>query len=92
MSKTESDMSLNFTDEQKRSIEAVIANTHKIKLDQEALKEDIDAVANKIGIKAAELKSLVTLVISEREKGGVIDKKEQHLELAKQLLNSNESG
>jgi hypothetical protein len=76
----------SLTPENKKSIEALIQNMQKIKLDQEAVKDDLSAIAAKIGCKPGALSALVSLIMKEQEKGGVISEKEKHLELAKQFF------
>lgn len=72
----------------RKQIESLVENTLRLKLDQEALKEDFEAVAQAMGCKATAVRGLVALVIQERNKGGVLEEKERHLDWARQVLDS----
>ena len=61
---------IRITPEIAKSIEDLIFQQKNIARDQEALKEALTAVAEKLGIKSGELKGRITMIIKEEEKGG----------------------
>ncbi len=72
--------------EHKKAILAIIGNKNQIKLDQEALKDDVKALSEKLGISVGEINAIVNIVSQEQEKGGVILSKTKQLNLAEQVL------
>lgn len=77
---------IKLTTESIKALEALVYNFRKIKLDQEAFNEDVKAIASKINGKPGDVKEMVNSIIQEQDKGGVIEKKEQKLDLIKQVL------
>lgn len=75
-----------LTKEIKRSIEAIVANKKKIALDQEALKEDIEATAQKLGVKKGVLSRRIDLIIKEEEKGGEVKSKSDDIEFVEKYF------
>lgn len=82
-------LDFQLTKEHRQAIMAVVQNTERMKLDKEAITEDVKAIAAKIGCKPAEVNAMVTVIIQEREKGGVIQARERSLELARQILDGD---
>ena len=77
---------ITLTKEHVKMIQGVILNMRRIKMDQEALSEDIKGVASKLNVKPGEIKEMASWIIQEEEKGGVIDAKEKKLELIRQVF------
>ena len=75
-----------LTPEHMKMIQALIYSQTKIKMDQEALAQDVKAVAQKTNLKPGEVKEMINWIIQEQEKGGVIDAKEKKLEFMRQIL------
>jgi hypothetical protein len=75
-----------LTDEHKKMIMALVGNKNQLKFDQEAIRDDTKAIADKLGIKTGEVNRIVSLVIQEQEKGGAIKDVENILDLANQVL------
>lgn len=84
--KNGSDPVRTLTEEHKKSIMALVGNKNQIKMDQEAIRDDTKAIADKLGIKPGEVNRIVSLVIQEQEKGGAIRDVENILDLANQVL------
>lgn len=78
-----------LTDEHRKAIMAIVHNKVQIKLDQEAIRDDTKAVAEKLGLKTTDLNKIISLVITEQEKGGAIQEQENIADLANQVLNRN---
>jgi len=78
--------SFQLTKEHVGMLQSLVYHNQKIKLEQEAYSDDIKAVAAKLGIKPGEVKEMVGWLIQEQEKGGVLESKEQKLELVRQVL------
>lgn len=81
-----SDGRVHITDDVRKAIEYVIDKMAKVKMEQEAIKEDINAIAAKMGSKPAQVKGIINLVIKEQEKGGVIIEEEQRLDWTREVL------
>lgn len=78
--------SIVLTTEQKKSLLAIAENKNRLKLDQEAIKDDVKAVSEKLGISVGEINEIVNIIMKEQEKGGVILAKTKTLSLAEQVL------
>lgn len=83
-------MNFNLTPEHRQAIMAIVYNTEKTKLDKEAIKDDVAALAAKIGCKPTDVNGMVSVIIQEREKPGVIEAREKSLELARQVLDGQD--
>lgn len=77
---------LHITDEVRKAIGFVIDKMGQVKLAQEAIKDDINAISAKMGVKPARVKAIINLVIKERETGGVLIEEEQRLEWTREIL------
>ena len=75
-----------LTEEHKKMILALVGNKNQIKMDQEAIRDDTKAIADKLGLKTGEVNRIVSLVIQEQEKGGAIKDVETVIDLANQVL------
>lgn len=82
----DSDGRVHITAEVQEAIQYVIDKTHKIKMENEARKEDVKAIAAKMGCKPAQVEHIVKLVIREQEKGGVIAEEEERLGMTREVL------
>lgn len=78
--------SLQLTKEHVDMLQNLIYHQQRIKLEQEAYADDVKGVAAKLNVKPGEVKEMVSWLIQEQEKGGVIEAKEQKLELIRQVL------
>jgi hypothetical protein len=81
-----------LTEEHKKMILALIANKNQLKMDGEAIRDDTKAIADKLGLKTGEINRVVTLVSQEQEKGGALNKLENVIDLANQVLGQVDSG
>lgn len=77
---------LVLTKEHVKIIQSITLSMRRIKMDQEALAEDIKAAATKLNIKVGDVKEMANLIIQEEDKGGVIDSKERKLDMIRQLF------
>lgn len=75
-----------LTEEHKKMLMALVGNKNQIKMDQEAIRDDTKAIADKLGIKPGEVNRIVSLVVQEQEKGGAIRDVENIIDLANQVL------
>ena len=82
----ESHAEIILTSEHMKMVQSLVYHVLRIKLEQEALSEDVKAVAQKMDLKPGEVKEMVTWIIQEQEKGGVLSAKEKKLEFARQVL------
>ena len=78
-----------LTEEHKKMFLAIVANKSQIKMDQEAIKDDIKAVSEKLGIKVGDVNKVVSLISKEQEKGGAIESENNIVSLAEQVLGSD---
>lgn len=69
-----------------KMIESLIINMNRIKLDQEALADDVKAVAAQMNMKPAGVKEIAGWIMKEQEKGGVLDEKEKKIDLVRKVL------
>lgn len=76
-----------LTKELKKSIEDIIYQKKSIARDQEALKEAIEAVAEKLGVKKGVLTRRVNLIIKEEEKGGEVLSQTTDIEFVEKYFN-----
>lgn len=77
---------LHITDEIRKSIEYVINEKDKLKMQQDAIKEAITAIAAKMGCKPKQVSGIIDLVIKEQKEGGVLPQEEQRLEWTREVL------
>lgn len=77
---------LKLTKEHVKVIQGITMSMRRLKMDQEALAEDIKGAAAKLNIKSGDVKEMANLIIQEEDKGGVIDAKEKKLDMIKQLF------
>lgn len=77
---------IKITPEIAKSIEDLIFQQKNIARDQEALKEALTAVAEKLGIKSGELSGRIKMIIKEEEKGGEIKSKTQQIDFVEEYF------
>ena len=77
---------VKITPEIAKSIEDLIFQQKNIARDQEALKESLGAVAEKLGIKPGELSGRIKMIIKEEEKGGEIKSKTQQIDFVEEYF------
>ncbi len=82
------EMIRTLSTEHKKMIMGLVENKNQIKRDQEMVKDDTKAIADKLGIKTGEMNKIVSLIIKEQEKGGAIQLEENILDLATQVLDA----
>ena len=87
---TSSDIVL--TVEHVKMIQSLVYSMQKIKMDQEALSEDVKAVAQKLNVKPGEVKEMASWIIQEQEKGGVLSAKEKKLDFARHFFSFIDGG
>lgn len=75
-----------ITPEIAKSIEDLIFQQKNIARDQEALKEALAVVAEKLGIKPGELSGRIKMIIKEEEKGGEIKSKTQQIDFVEEYF------
>lgn len=75
-----------LTREHVKAIQSLILSMKRIKMDQEALAEDIKALGAKMNVKPGEIKEMASWIMQEEEKGGVIDAKEKKLDIIRQVF------
>ena len=86
-SNTEEEIQQKMTPEIQKSIDDIIYQKKSIARDQEALKEALTAVAERLGIKAGVLNSRISLIIKEEEKGGEVKSKENDIQFVEDYFN-----
>ena len=80
----------SLTKDIKKSIEDIIYQKKSISRDQEALKEAIEAVAERLGVKKAVLRRRIDLIVKEEEKGGEVKSKSDDIEFVEKYFGINE--
>lgn len=83
---TGGDNEVKITPEIAKAIEDLIFQQKNIARDQEALKESLAAVAEKLGIKSGELSGRIKMIIKEEEKGGEIKSKTQQIDFVEEYF------
>ena len=58
----------------------------RLKLAQAQMREDLKAVADRLGMKSAELNRIVRLATQERERGNVLAHEKALIEVAEQVV------
>ena len=79
-------MGVQVTVEHKKVLKSILDSMEKIKMDQEALKEDKKALADKMGVKPAIINKITSLMKKEQEEGGVLRQERNTLDLIEQAL------
>ena len=74
-----------LSEHDRAAITAIIETKIRIKLAQGQAREDVKAVADKLGMKPSELNKIVSLALREREKGNVLAHEKALIEVAEQI-------
>ena len=75
-----------LSEHDRAAITAIIETKVRIRLAQGQAREDVKAVADKLGMKPAELNKIVSLAMREREKGNVLLHEKALIEVAEQVV------
>jgi len=75
-----------LSEHDRAAVTAIIETKIRIKLAQGQAREDVKAVADKLGMKPSELNKIVSLAMREREKGNVLLHEKALIEVAEQLV------
>ena len=75
-----------LSEHDRAAITAIIETKVRITLAQGQAREDVKAVADKLGMKPAELNKIVSLAMREREKGNILLHEKALIEVAEQLV------
>ena len=75
-----------LSEHDRAAITAIIETKVRIKLAQGQAREDVKAVADKLGMKPGELNKIVRLAMQERERGNVLRHEKALIEVAEQLV------
>ncbi|MEN3355073.1 MAG: hypothetical protein V7640_3231 [Betaproteobacteria bacterium] len=75
-----------LSEQDRQAITAIIESKYRIKLAQDQAKEDLKAVAEKLGLKSSELNRIVKLATQERERGNVLVHEKALIEVAEQVF------
>ena len=70
----------------RQAIGAIIETKYRIKLAQDQAREDLKAVAEKLGMKSSELNRIIRLAMQERERGNVLMHEKALIEVAEQVV------
>lgn len=79
-----SEMLLTLGADHKKTLQAIIESERRIKLDKEAITDDVKALAEKLGIKPGDVKGWVTLIMKEEDSGGQIQKMKNTIDIVEQ--------
>jgi hypothetical protein len=79
-----SEMLLTLSGDHKKTLQAIIENERRIKNERETTADDIKALAEKLGIKPADVKGWVNLIIKEEDSGGQIQKMKNTIDIVEQ--------
>ena len=74
-----------LSEHDRAAITSIIETKVRITLAQGQAREDVKAVADRLGMKPAELNKIVRLAMREREKGNVLAHEKAMIEVAEQL-------
>jgi hypothetical protein len=70
----------------REAIGAMIEAKYRMKLAQDQMREDVKAIAERLGMKSSELNRIVRLAMRERERGNVLQHEKALIELAEQIF------
>lgn len=72
------------------AFKAIAASKTRIALDQEAVSDDIKALAERLGWKTKKVSSVLATMKKEEQQGGIIKESEEVLDFTRQILNIEE--
>lgn len=72
-----------LTAEHMKSVRFIINETRKMEDSKEQLKNDVKALADKLGMKAAKVNKIIGLIRKEEEEGGIVQEQSTILELVR---------
>ena len=75
-----------LSENDRQAIGAIIDSKYRIKLAQDQAREDLKAVAEKLGMKSSELNRIIRLAMQERERGNVLVHEKALIEVAEQVV------
>ena len=75
-----------LSEHDRSAVAAIIETRVRIKLAQGQAREDVKAVAERLGMKPSELNKIVRLAMQERERGNVLAHEKAMIEVAEQLV------
>ena len=75
-----------LSEHDRAAITTIIETRIRIRLAQGQAREDVKAVADRLGMKPSELNKIVRLAMQEREKGNVLMHEKALIEVAEQLV------
>jgi hypothetical protein len=75
-----------LSDHDRHAITGIIESKYRIKLAQDQAKEDVKAVAEKLGMRSSELNRIIKLAMQERERGNVLVHEKALIEVAEQVF------
>jgi hypothetical protein len=75
-----------LSEHDRAAITALIETRIRIRLAQGQAREDAKAIADKLGMKPAELNKIVSLAMRERERGNVLAHEKALIEVAEQVV------
>jgi len=75
-----------LSEQDRAAIRAVIETKMRIKLAQGQVREDMKAVADRLGMKPSELNKIISLAMRERERGNVLAQEKALIEVAEQIV------
>jgi hypothetical protein len=75
-----------LADHDRQAIAAIIESKYRIKLAQDQAREDLKVVAEKLGMKSAELNRIIKLAMQERERGNVLMHEKALIDVAEQIV------
>jgi hypothetical protein len=70
----------------RNAVKAIIQGKERVKLVQSQLREDVKVIAERLGMKPAELNRVVRLAMQEQEKGNVLLHEKALIEVAEQVV------
>lgn len=83
-------LGVQITSEHRKALRAILDNMEKIKMDNEALKEDKKALADQMNVKPAIINKITSIMKKEQEEGGVLRQERNTLDLIEQVLEQSE--
>ena len=75
-----------LSENDRQAIGAVIESKYRIKLAQDQAREDLKAVAERLGMKSSELNRIIKLAMQERERGNVLLHEKALIDVAEQIV------
>lgn len=78
-----------LTKEHIASFKAISSSKTRLKLEQEAIGDEVKALSTKLGWPAKKINSVIAMMVKEQEKGGALQESSEVVDTVEQILGIN---